>query len=520
MIKFYFTSLFILVFSFGFSQSYPYLNASTGNKDEYPVDKDTNIYMFQGGRLTKTDKNFNVIWSNVYSGMSFTNLLLSKTGSMYFLSGTSYPSKYFGKINPNGNLAWIRSVSGLMATISGTVFTGSNPDCLSLLLDAGNNLLVSGNMYLGSSANNSTAYILKCDTNGLALKFKAFKLNYGQDLIILNDSAGVYKLLGSGAILSSTLFMIHSYSDVTDNFINYKAFGIAAGSGPSYTNWKAFRSKLRSTVFYMDARVTTSVTDYNGVVKVTDNAQVQWTCPLSTTAMGYYNTIETMEEDNKGNVLASLSCGGSCPSYTSAFVRMDSNGLKDPFFTTMLKGYPVTSFQLPKHSPRVIHEGNYYFDIWGYSFPANPLTVQKFNSSLLLPCASTMAATSNGVGAGPFPIFSSGTIIPVSSYTLGVSPSITVTASTFTIDPNFCIVLGVDPINGNSTDKLIYPNPSNERIYLGSETEKVEVFDVNGKNLIKASNVSELNISELPNGIYFIRIKTDKGNFNKKFIKE
>ena len=62
MLKLYLTSLFILFFSFGFSQSYPYLNASTANENEFPVDKDTNIYMFDGNRLVKTDKNFNVIW--------------------------------------------------------------------------------------------------------------------------------------------------------------------------------------------------------------------------------------------------------------------------------------------------------------------------------------------------------------------------------------------------------------------------------------------------------------------------
>jgi hypothetical protein len=262
-----------------------------------------------------------------------------------------------------------------------------------------------------------------------------------------------------------------------------------------------------------------SVTDYNGVIKLTDNAQVKWMCPLSTTGMGYYNTIGTMEEDNNGNVLASLSCGGSCPSYTSAFVRIDSNGVKDPFFTTMLKGYSWTIPNLPKHSPRVIHQGNYYFDIWGYSFPANPLTIQKFNSSLVLPCASTMASTSNGIGAGPISMSTTGTIIPVSSYTLG-SVSVTFGPSSFSVNPNFCLVLGTGNLGVSSNVHVIYPNPSTDQIYFGELAEKADVFDINGKNLKKAENVSQLNISDLPNGIYFIRIKTDKGEYNKKFIKE
>jgi len=78
MKKIYFTSLFILVFSFGFSQSFSNLNASSGNDGEFPVDKDTNIYLFHGNRLVKTDKNFNTVWANTYSGITFSSLLLSK----------------------------------------------------------------------------------------------------------------------------------------------------------------------------------------------------------------------------------------------------------------------------------------------------------------------------------------------------------------------------------------------------------------------------------------------------------
>ncbi len=529
MAKFYFSSIFILFFSFGFSQNFSYLNASTANADEYPVDKDTNIYMCQADRLSKTDKNFNVIWSNIYNGRSFTNLLLSKTGSVYFLSGpvnsivtSPVVANSFGKINPNGSLAWIKPISGLMATVSGSVYPGSG-DCRNIYLDAGNNLIITGNMNgIGPSPNNSTSYILKCDTNGLPLKFKTFKLTYGQDLVILNDSAGVYKLLGTGPILSATLFMIHSYSDVTDNFVNYKSFGISWGSGPTATYWKFFRSKLRSSIFYVSARVTTTITDYNAVVKITDNAQVKWTAPLYSSGMSYYITNETMEEDNKGNVLASISCGGSCPSFTSAILKIDSNGVRDPFFITMLKGYAVgSSFppQIPKHSPRTIYANNYYFDIWGYAFPNNPLTIQKFNSSMILPCGSAIPSGTNGVGASAVPILYTATIVPVSSFTLGTT-SVTVSPSSFSVNPNFCTVLGINGIDISFNDNLIFPNPSNDKIYFRNEMEKVEVFDVNGKNIKNNFNASSMDVSDLQNGIYFIRVKTDRGEFNKKFIKE
>lgn len=526
MIKSYFTSLFIVFFSFSFSQNFPDLNASTGNFDEYPVDKDTNIYMFQGSRLTKTDKNFNVIWSNVYSGINFTNLLLSKTGSMYFLAGTSYPSKYFGKIDPNGSLAWIKSVSGLMATISGTVFTANNPDCLSLLLDAGNNLLISGNMYLGGGPNGSTTYILKCDTNGAPLKFKPFRMDFGMDLVILNDSAGVYKLMGSGNFLGGTIMGIYSYSDVSDSFVKYGSiagFGCTTQASPAY--WQFSRSKINSRSFYIFAMATTTAGfQYNGIVKATDNAQVKWVASVQASPMGPYQFYKRMEEDNKGNVFASITCGPACSSYTSAFVRIDSNGVRDPYFSKMLNGYPIGSsfpYQIPNNSPRVIHENNYYFDVWGYSFPGNPLTVQRYNSSLVLPCASTLSAINNCVTASNFGWSITGTIVPVSSYTLGVI-STTVTPSAFSVNQNFCTVVGLENNSHDNSGIEIYPNPVNDRLHIESEQtpEKVQIFDLNGKVIKSLGSTKDISVADLQPGIYFIRIKTDKGESNKKFIKE
>lgn len=525
MTKFYFTSLFILFFSVGFSQSYPYLNASTGNENEFPVDKDTNIYMFQGGRLSKVDKNFNAIWSYTYTGISFTNILLSKTGSMYFIATAGSAKNNFGKLNANGSIAWIKPISGIMATVSGTVFTGTG-DCYSLLLDRNNNLLVTGNMQnIGTGPNSSTSYILKCDTNGVPLKFKAFRMDYGMNLVVLNDSAGIYKLMGSGQILSATILCIQNYSDLTDNFTKFRSVVLGCGSGSTYANWQYYRSKINSKSFNVFARVTNSVTDHNSVVKITDNAQVKWFSQVNASPLGVYQAAQRMEEDNKGNIFASVSCGPSCPTFTSAFVRMDSNGVRDSYFSKMLSGYNIGSsfpYQIPNHSPRVIHDNNYYFDMWGYSFPNNPMTIQRYNSSLVLPCGSTISATGNCFTAYNIAMSApTVTIFPVSSYTMGVSGT-TATATTYSVNANFCTVLGVENVSDNISGIEIYPNPASDKLHVESiqTPEQIKVFDLNGKLIKNLGSTRDINISDLPVGIYFIRVKTDKGEFNKKFVKE
>ncbi len=527
MKKFYFTSIFTLISTLGFSQNYPNLNASTGNTGEYPVDKDTNIYMFQGSRLSKTDKNFNVIWSNVYSGLNFTNLLLSKTGSMYFLSNiiSSSPSINFGKINSDGSLAWIKPMNGLMATISGTVFTGNSMDCKSLLLDAGNNLLISGNMNLGGGPNSPTTYLLKCDTNGLPIKFKPFWMDFGKDLVIINDSSGVYKLMGSGYFLGGTILGIYSYSDISDSFLKYESIaGFGCTTLLYSTYWQFNRSKISNRTFYIFATATSSISYYNAIVKATDDANITWVAPVQPASMGIVQFPQRMEEDNKGNVLASVNCGPTCTSYTSAFVRIDSNGVVDPYFTSMLSGYYISpsTYQFPSHSPHVIHDNNYYFDVWGYSFPSNPLTIQRYNSSLLMPCSSTISAVNNCVIASNFGYPINATITPVTSYTLG-AVNVTVTPSAFSVNQNFCTVVGLE---NNSTDRSgieIYPNPANDKLYISEKNyavNSIEVFDVNGRNIKSVEKLSSIDVSNLSNGIYFIRIKTDKGEFNKKFVKE
>lgn len=526
MVKFYFTSLFILFFSFSFSQNFPHLNASTGNRNEYPVDKDTNIYMFQGGRMSKADKNFNVIWSNLLSSstFSFTNILLSKTGSIYFLGvGSTTIGSCFGRINSNGSLAWIKPMNGLTATVAGTVFT-ANGDCRSILLDSGNNLLISGNISLGPTPNNSTNFIFKCDTNGIPLKFKAFRTDFGGGMVIINDSSGIYKLMGSGYHLGGHVMGIYGYSDISESFVSSASidgFGCCPGCPFVPTSyWQFFRSKKSSKSFYLFAMTSNSMsTMYSGVIKATDNANVEWVTPVQANLPGSNQFYGRMEEDNSGNIFASI--GTTSSTFTGAFVRIDSNGVRDPYFTTMLSGYYAPSFQIPNHSPRVIYDNNYYFDISGYNFPLNPITIQRYDSSLLLPCGSTISSVGNCVYAGNsgWPI--TATIVPVSSFTLG-TVNVTVTPSPFSVNQNFCTVVGLENSSDNRDGVEIYPNPASDKLHIESvqPPERIQIFDLNGKVIKNLESTRDITVADLQSGIYFIRIKTDKGEFNKKFIKD
>lgn len=70
---------------------------------------------------------------------------------------------------------------------------------------------------------------------------------------------------------------------------------------------------------------------------------------------------------------------------------------------------------------------------------------------------------------------------------------------------------------------VLYPNPTVDKIFWAQNIsiEKVTVFDMNGKQIL-SQNVSgfSLDVSHLSSGTYLIRLESDKGFYNSKFIKK
>ena len=71
-------------------------------------------------------------------------------------------------------------------------------------------------------------------------------------------------------------------------------------------------------------------------------------------------------------------------------------------------------------------------------------------------------------------------------------------------------------------DIVIYPNPTNGNLNINSN-KKVDViiFDMLGNRIIDIQQVQkEIDISNLPNGIYNMSILYDNKRFNKRIIKQ
>jgi hypothetical protein len=523
MKKLYFTSLFILFFSIGFSQSYPYLNASTANENEFPVDKDTNIYMFHGNRLVKTDKNFNVIWAKTYTGInSFKRLLLSKTGSL-FCAGTYSLDDCFGKINSDGSVAWLKRGN------INALWVGNNPvsydfSCYKLFLDRNNDLVVTGESGYG-------ACFIKLDTNGNVLKYKVFNTptsgnSYCDKFSIIADSAGYYKFIGSGysGMGPQRDLGIYYYSDNLDIFTKVERLVSLGNPTSTYFDWKLITSKFTDRFYVQNTLEVSSAPIISGVIRLSMAGKPKWSGIFSNFHGTPHAFMGHLEESNTGDLFYGLSTGNFLSNYTSAFMKIDSNGVAGSLSAkSMLYNYPLGFVQPPNHASRIIHNGSYYFDISGQFFSNNPLTIQKFNSSMSYVCSSSVSVTYNNSSVTSFTLPASfPPFAPIVSFNIPVHTSSTTNVS-FSVNTNFCTVLGVENVSDNISGIEIYPNPASDKLHISEKNysvNSVEVFDVNGKNIKSIANDSSIDVSNLPNGIYFIRIKTDKGDFNKKFIKE
>lgn len=81
-------------------------------------------------------------------------------------------------------------------------------------------------------------------------------------------------------------------------------------------------------------------------------------------------------------------------------------------------------------------------------------------------------------------------------------------------------------INQKENDKItfsLFPNPSSDKVYLQSylPIQSVQILDINAKVVLTAiaENVSQLEIGNLPSGIYLIEASSKNGKAYKRFVK-
>lgn len=82
--------------------------------------------------------------------------------------------------------------------------------------------------------------------------------------------------------------------------------------------------------------------------------------------------------------------------------------------------------------------------------------------------------------------------------------------------------LSVDDISLNENTVKLYPNPATDvvNIKTNQTIKNVRVFNVNGQKVLDIANQSQINISNLPTGMYFLNINTNQSNQTIKILKQ
>jgi type IX secretion system substrate protein len=79
--------------------------------------------------------------------------------------------------------------------------------------------------------------------------------------------------------------------------------------------------------------------------------------------------------------------------------------------------------------------------------------------------------------------------------------------------------VGIEQLASNKAQVTVYPNPANNKVqvtYTGNSGQ-ISLYDVLGSEVI-STQAKEIDVSSLPNGVYFLNAKTAEGVLSKKVI--
>lgn len=497
-------SLFLLFFiSYSFqnnAQNFPYLNASTGCEGQYVVDKDTNVFMYHGNQLEKFDKNFNPIWVKTYSISSFNNLLLSKTGSLYFTDATQ---GVLGKLDKNGNCEWAKTL-------------GITPNQISL--DRNNHLIISG-------IDNNSGCFIKSDTLGSVIKCRFFT-NITTGLLQLNkfivvcDSAGIYTFAWDAMCFEWGDAGVLKYDD---NAEAAKSFGgLINLSEPAFVNNSLYTiSQFEPGVFYSVINWTPksgSATNHFFVITKYSNNLIQWSNQFNYQANSNI-TINSFIEDVNRKILFTTSLDDDLISYSNGGCVIDSAGFASESFGLFHYSWWPPVQKTIKGKLHSLYGSTYFFDVYGDDFPQNPLTVSVLDS-LRSDCATHGASSMTRNGPSYMSYYDNAQMDSI----INILGDITITSSLVndSIIHDYCLVTSnLEKISKNVF--TVSPNPVITELTINHhknrEILEATIFDNNGRSIL-SSSTPVINVSKLSPGLYFIKIKTNQGEFNQKFIKE
>lgn len=487
--------------------------------------------------IQKLDASGNFLWAKTFGGASADHaesVFTDQNGNIYtagrftqtvdFDPGSGVASHsslgsfdvFVQKLDAEGNFLWAKT------------FGGANYDvCYALKVDSDGNVYITGNFMgtvdfdpgsevytLTATENNRNTFVQKMDTNGNFLWAKSFSgANWGTSINI--DSAG--NIYTTGTIFGQTdfdpgsgTFLLNSSQyygtfvqkmDSSGNFLWAKSFGGSYNLNTSY-----------STVDSSGNIYTTGSFDFPGDYDPSDGT--------STLTSNGHQDVFIQKMDASGNFLWAKNFGGSCEYCVdvSKSISVDTFGniYTTGFFantTDLDPGPGIAHYTSAGHHDIFIQKldtvGNF---IWGKSFGSS--AEFETGRSLHVDAEGSVIVTGNFGGSVDFDDGSGVANLTPVGYSDIFLLKITQNLLSSTAEES-------------RFDALVYPNPSSGIIQLilqeSLDNAEIVLRDSSG-TIISKQNKKLLTINqlELPknSGIYFLTVKTPKGNKTFKLIKK
>lgn len=487
--------------------------------------------------IQKLDASGNFLWAKTFGGASADHaesVFTDQNGNIYtagrftqtvdFDPGSGVASHsslgsfdvFVQKLDAEGNFLWAKT------------FGGANYDvCYALKVDSDGNVYITGNFMgtvdfdpgsevytLTATENNRNTFVQKMDTNGNFLWAKSFSgANWGTSINI--DSAG--NIYTTGTIFGQTdfdpgsgTFLLNSSQyygtfvqkmDSSGNFLWAKSFGGSYNLNTSY-----------STVDSSGNIYTTGSFDFPGDYDPSDGT--------STLTSNGHQDVFIQKMDASGNFLWAKNFGGSCEYCVdvSKSISVDTFGniYTTGFFantTDLDPGPGIAHYTSAGHHDIFIQKldtvGNF---IWGKSFGSS--AEFETGRSLHVDAEGSVIVTGNFGGSVDFDDGSGVANLTPVGYSDIFLLKITQNLLSSTAEES-------------RFDALVYPNPTSGKVQLvlQESLENVELLlsDSSGTIISKQNKkLSKINQLELPknSGIYFLTVKTPKGNKTFKLIKK
>ncbi len=457
--------------------------------------------------LLKTDADGNLLWSKTFGGSGYdngTSLLVTAESNLIILgSTTSFGAGnsdiYLIKTDGNGNLIWSKTYGGI-----------NDDGVASIQQTSDGGFIIVGNTS-SFGAGNSDVYAIRTDVNGDTLWTKTYGATMFESATSVRQAsdggfiiAGGTNRIGKGSIY---IIKTNSQGDLSWS----RTYG---DWGRNYTN-QLLVTNNNGEIFICDGRSSPGVHEVC-LMKMENTGHILW---VKKPGGMFSNKSFTIGANGEFIISGSK---GAHQHFDASMVRCDSNG-NIISVASYLSPYPhfqsfMDAFQTNDGGFIMAGTTDYYgLGYYDILLVKTDLNRNSGCNDSLLANGTTMNDTILS--------FDSSTVVSPTNTVVNIPNTI---VGTGCITTTICYAVGITEASKEDNIFSLSPNPATSELRIENaelRIEKIELYDLIGEKVFQ-SNISNLTsqisieVSQLHSGIYFVRVKTDKGIRAAKFVKE